>query len=770
MQQRGFVRAGTREDALREQAASAQKHHPPESPQITGLNSLLDRIWMRNSEHMRDIRRQMLDNLRARNSEYSAEKRTQITSEGGSPVYMGITEVKCNHGEAWLNDIFSSTQWSWALEPTPVPDLTPFVRERAVQTAIELLQERAAEGEELAPEELAALSEDIETAVEESTSDELWSRAKGMERKIQDQFEQGGFHEAFADFTRNLVALKAGIIKGPVIRSFEKIDWEEQEDGSMVPTIEEDERPEYYSVSPFDFYPDPDVKDLQKGNLVETYQLSRSELGARKGDDNYDEKAINRVLSAFEQMPSRLDMLTSEERDRRELEDKQTGLAMKDSDEQSDIRDCLKVQEFWTTSQGRILKAHGRKVDDTGAMLEDLVEYEINVMRIGSEIIFLEFNPDPLNRRPYSVSGWSAVPGSFWYRGVPERMADLQQICNAATRALVSNLGLASGPQVEIDTDRLPPGETIESIFPHKIWQTVTPRTSAAPAIRFFQPNSNAQELISIYEKYAQLADDYTGIPAYAFGSDKVAGAGRTSSGLSMLMSNSAKGIKRVILDIDMRVMRTLVQRQFDWNMQFIDDPSVKGDMQIVTTGTVALMAKEQMASRRMEFLNATNNETDLQLVGLENRAHLLRETGSTLEMEGDKVVKSAEEIRDLVRQQESQQAEQSAQMSELEQQQIQAELQKTSAEAQLKQAQAASEQAKIQLEQQKLQILQMEVQIKQFKAESDAESKGTTAQAALTKASSEATIKGMDALKGLGDAEETEFIGPEGAGPVQGQ
>ena len=50
---------------------------------------------------------------------------------------------------------------------------------------------------------------------------------------------------------------------------------------------------------------------------------------------------------------------------------------------------------------------------------------------------------------------------------------------------------------------------------------------------------------MGIYEKFATLADEYTGIPRYMTGDASVGGAGRTASGMSMLMSNAGKSIKR---------------------------------------------------------------------------------------------------------------------------------------------------------------------------------------------------------------------------------
>jgi len=148
------------------------------------------------------------------------------------------------------------------------------------------------------------------------------------------------------------------------------------------------------------------------------------------------------------------------------------------------------------------------------------------------------FNPHPLGHRPYSKTGWGIVPGSFWYKGVPELMSDLQSICNASIRAMVNNLGIGSGPQVVInDINRLAKGEKITQMHPWKIWQFINNARSQLKAIDFFQPKVYSKELMGVYDQFAMLADDYTGIPAYSYGNDRAAGAGRALANYEELLT-----------------------------------------------------------------------------------------------------------------------------------------------------------------------------------------------------------------------------------------
>jgi len=146
-----------------------------------------------------------------------------------------------------------------------------------------------------------------------------------------------------------------------------------------------------------------------------------------------------------------------------------------------------------------------------------------------------------------------------------------------------------------------------------------------------------------VYEKFSKLADDHSGIPAYVYGDLNVQGAGRTSSGLSMLMGAAGKGIRQVVMHIDSDVVKPIVMRQFVYNMRYDEDESIKGDAQVVAKGAINLAVKETVNVRRIEFLNATANPIDIEITGRDGRAAILREVAKGLQMPVDEVVPSRE-------------------------------------------------------------------------------------------------------------------------------
>jgi hypothetical protein len=246
-----------------------------------------------------------------------------------------------------------------------------------------------------------------------------------------------------------------------------------------------------------------------------------------------------------------------------------------------------------------------------------------------------------MHRKPYFKTSYEEIPGAFWGNSVADLIRDSQTVVNAAARAIVNNMGIASGPQVVINVNRLAAGTDITQMEPWQIWQVINdPLGGNAPAIEFHQPDSRVAELMQVFEQWSTLADEYSGIPRF-MGGDASGNAGRTASGLSILMTNAGKSIKQVISNIDVSIFNPMLDRLYYYNMRYGTDPQLKGDVNIVARGANSLIAKDSAQMRRNEFMQATANPIDMQIIGLSGRAALLREAVKTLDMDPDKVVPS---------------------------------------------------------------------------------------------------------------------------------
>tara|TARA_A100001035_G_scaffold100671_1_gene78801 strand:- start:1368 stop:3428 length:2061 start_codon:yes stop_codon:yes gene_type:complete len=621
----------TKEEA--EAAKRAELEARQNEPYILGLASHIRECWEAAKQAKDPIELTMLKALRQRNGEYEPDKLAAIQAQGGSDLYMMLTEVKCRGAESWLRDILlDSGTPPWDLEPTPIPELTPRqraeIQEAFAESVVDMIKRM---GQAPTPSQLNELKEMVTQDYRFGILQGAQNRADKMKVTIQDQFVHGGWPESFNNFITDLVTYPCAFIKGPVIRRQRRIKYDTSSD---ITTVVADEiiAPEFERVDPFDIYPEPGISDINEGYLFEHHKLSRSDLSDLIGVPGYDDDAIRHLL----------DLGTNEYGSWITQDFEYT----KDQEENkyyshrrpTEMYDAL---EFWGKVSGSMLIEWGMEED---MIPEPTKEYDANVWVIGDYVIKAILNYDPLGEKPYAKTSFIKAPGAFWGKGIPEIIEDVQNVCNAAVRALVNNMGISSGPQVEVNLERIPPNEDITQLHPWKIWQvTNDPLGANAPAVRFTQPEDNANTLAAIYDKFAKLADDHSGIPSYVTGDLNVQGAGRTASGLSMLMGSAGKGIRQVVMHIDNDIIKPVLHRIFLYNMRYNEDESIKGDLAIVPKGAVNLAVKETVNIRRIEFLNATGNEIDSQIIGKEGRAAILREVAKGLQMPVDDIIPSRE-------------------------------------------------------------------------------------------------------------------------------
>lgn len=669
-----------------EQAAEAQQMQAEEERRRqlmeSSLGAHIRRSWESAKTAKQEVEYRLLDCLRRRKGEYDPNKLAAIRKEGGAEIYMMLTATKCRAAGAWIRDIMMpANEQPWGLQPTPVAD----VPDEYVAPVFQQMQQQAMQAQQEGQQvDMAALIEQAREQVRQMAQEKAEEAAERHEDTIADQLAEGGWSEAFEQFVDDFVTYPAAFVRAPILRRVPTLEWLEGWQPVKTTTI----RPEFERVSPFDLYPSPDATSVDDGAfLIERARFTRMQLNQLIGVPSFNEESIRRVLEQYGQGGLRDWLWTDGER--AELEGR--------GHEWLTHGETIDGLIYSGGAQGVTLLQWGVNPDD----IEDpLAEYEIEAILIGQHVIRVRINRDPLERRPYHKASYQPVPGSFWGQGIPELMADVQDVCNATARSLVNNLAISSGPQVEVYEDRLQPQEDPTNIYPWKIWRTKDSQvTGNNAAVRFYQPSSNAGELLAVYEQFERRADDATNIPRYTYGNENVGGAGQTASGLSMLMESANKGIKDAIRHIDRGVMRRVIEALWLYNMQYSEDPSIKGDCNVVARGSSAMLIREQTHMLRQQFLQMTANEIDMGIVGMEGRRKLLESTAEKLDMPG--LIPTQEQMEhNLDEQQQAQQAQMEAQQ-QIEQAKAQAEVAVKQAQAQKYGADAAETQADTQIAQQ---------------------------------------------------------------------
>jgi hypothetical protein len=614
-----------------EAAAKREASEKQITPLVQGLASHTRKRWEVMRDHFReDLEDRLTACVRARNMEYDPAKLAEIQEQGGSEIFMGIVSSKCRTATAWLRDTLlgQGADKPWSLSATPIPEVPPDVA-MAMQNIMRqnLMQYYAAGGEQPSPQQLKELASGMKDTAMRAMKHEAEKRVERMERKLEDQMVEGGWTKALFEFTNDVATFPYAIMKGPIPRKRKVMKYV---DGGLA--VVEVVRDEWERVDPFKFYWAPWGDDVQSMPIIEVHHLTRDDVENMIGVEGYDEASVRSLLVDFGS--GSFDWLDSDSSDYEEV----TSL---DFDEASS--DVVAAIQLWDSIPGNLLLDWGLSEEE---IPDPQKSYPCEVWMVNNTVIRAVLNYDPLGRKPYYVTSFEKIPGRLDGNGVADLCMDAQNMCNAAARALANNMGISSGPQVGVNISRLPAGEDITQMYPWKIWQfRQSDYNDSSPPLTFFQPNSNAAELMAVFDKFMVLADEVSGIPKYMTGAH-VPGAGRTSSGLSMLMSNAGKSIKQVIANIDFDVIRPMLERQYQRNLRYADDPDLIGDVQILARGAMSLVVKEAEAVRKNEFLRLVlESPVAQQIVGLPGTAELLRDMASNLNTNVDRLVPSREDV-----------------------------------------------------------------------------------------------------------------------------
>lgn len=541
--------------------------------------------------------------LRMYRGEYTTDEKAKFD---GIDVYRNIVGMLCRTGQSWVDDSYAmADDRPWTLSPTPRPEL-PRVMRDALESAVQQRFQQLAANGEINTMTLAE-RQDVVRALRELADrmafDEASKAIKGMERLIEDQLTEGGWRQEFAKFRHSLMVFPTAIMRSPVTRYKRVAKW----DGDKVV----DKRVEVMcteNVDPIDVFPSPDSSDCQDGEyLVVRGRYTRTALSDCAKIKGFSKKAINLVLHA----------------NKEGVDDKTLSVNYSDylTAVDSDSPNLYVVYEFngrvpgsdilsWmhAESEGEEATRKGSEVDikeDVIGKVDPSETYEIVAWLCGGKVIYVAHNDNILGERPYWATSYSKVPGSFWGRGIPDLACSLQAELNTAARSRAFNMAAAAGPAVEINVNMFSDEEEVPNTFtPWRVFKAEPGIVgSGAPAMRFYQPQSNAQEITMVMEEVWAKAHDLVGLPPYTRGSNQ--GAAQTLGAFSMQYNAASKGIKTVIGNIDIDVVEPVVRSYYMFNMLHGDDPTIKADAAVVARGAVGLVRKEQADSRPLETLQA---------------------------------------------------------------------------------------------------------------------------------------------------------------------
>ena len=445
--------------------------------------------------------------------------------------------------------------------------------------------------------------------------------ARRLEKLILDQIEESNGSVELRSAIFEACLLGTGIIKGPFTYNKTLHKYTDTGNGrEYAPETVKVPKMEFVSI--WDFYPDPNARNMEEAEFViQRHRLNRNQVLDLANRPFFNKQAIMDCV----RMGAKYNKKSWE-----------TDIDLEKSQYPDIESNRFEVLEYWGTIDAMSAREEGLELDES---IDDMEEVQVNVWMIRDKVIRIVENPFKPFRTPYQAFVYEKNPYTFFGIGVPENMDDAQQIMNGHARMAIDNLALAGNLVFDVDESALASNQTME-VFPGKIFK----RQAGSPGQSIYGlkfPNT-AVENMQMFDKFRQLADESTGLPSYSHGQTGVQSMTRTASGMSMLMGAASLNIKTVIKNIDDQLIKPLGEALFQWNMQFYEgDLPIHGDLEIKATGSSSLMKKEVRSQRLTMFLQTVQNPAIAPFVRM---SEVIKELAHSLDLDPAEILNTKDE------------------------------------------------------------------------------------------------------------------------------
>ena len=604
-----------------------------ENQSYSGAVSFVKTQFRRSKDARLTDEERWLDAYRNYRGIYSSE--VQFTDTEKSKAFIKITKTKVLAAYAQVVDVlFAGSKFPIGIEarqfPSNVADAVSFdpnaLTEENIKekTGVDYKPKRSIARPDIArdlgmfQDDLVAVEDQLELGVGKNAGSVTFEPAKRaamkMEKQMHDQLDETDAPKHLRSIAFECCLFGTGVFKGPFAQDKEYPRWDSE--GNYDPLFETIPKMEYVSI--WDFYPDPDARNMSESEFsIQRHRLNRSQLRNLKKRPHFRSESIELALEY------------GADYQREYWED-----SLEDDSVSNDM-ERYEVLEYWGVLDADLAEQADIKIPKKLAKQDEI---QVNIWVCNGQILRLVLNPFTPSRIPYLAVPYELNPYSFFGIGVAENMIDTQLLMNGFMRMAVDNGALSGNLLIEIDETNLVPGQDM-SVYPGKVFRRQAGQIGAAIHGTKF-PNVS-QELLMMFDKSRQLADEATGIPSYSHGSGAVGGVGRTASGMSMLMGAAAQNIKAVVRNIDDYLLSPLGKSLFAFNMQFNFDKEFIGDLDVKARGTESLMRNEVRSQRLLQFMQMTGNP---QMAPFVKYDYILRELASSMDLDEDKILNDPRE------------------------------------------------------------------------------------------------------------------------------
>lgn len=452
----------------------------------------------------------------------------------------------------------------------------------------------------------------------------------GMEDVIEDQLEETNYCSETIHSMRDMAVLGTAIMKGPVNAGRLKKIWAQELDEMTGQVVRKPQMvPEYVPcvkrVNPWFFFPDMSVANINDAtDAIEVHPYSKRDMERLLKHPAFNPEAVRKVL---ESPPG--DFLASER------------LASPQAFANSDL---FKNKYLVIERHGPVDRDCLCKMGVELPFSDERETFWSEVWVCNGNIIRIELsNLETADCVPYAVDVWEEDPSSIFGFGLPLLVEDQQKISDGIWNCIVMNAKLTSGPQVGINRQMIQPmKDGSHDIEPWKVWAIDEFGANIQHAIQFFDVPSRQQDLAAVLNMAKGFADEEASIPPLLGGMEApqlTAGA----TGAAMVYKNATSMLHARAQRWDTNITSKVIGWMYDWNMQYNEDETIKGDYEIdVYSSTAYLRQHMEMINLEKLITQAAQNPELAKVVKMDEAAKALV---SNLQLPSNKLVRNPEEV-----------------------------------------------------------------------------------------------------------------------------
>jgi len=551
---------------------------------LAALGQQLQGKFRKNEKDRVPIEDRWLEDLRQYHGKYDPEVDAALREAESCALFLNVTKPKTHAYSARVMDMVLPTDGkNFGLDATPVPEVAGAAA--AAATSEKPAMETAPDGTQTpmqTPEGAPVQEKDIIKGIK----DEADARAELMEDEIDDQLTEAKYNAIQRECIEQMAKLGTGIIMGPVITDEWRVTWKvtsmptpddpkhEEYVRTLVPNT--DRRPGAQWIDCWNFYPDmtSNRPDGLEHAFVQ-YLVNPSELRKMAKRFNFMEEPLKKVLAGG--APFNINALRW----------------------MTELRTLSEVNTF-VDERFRLLRYYGEiNEDDLRAVGMDPDKMGIentisgSIWLIDGTVLKIDLNPLDSGCLPFSIAYCDKDESSIFGTGIPRLMRGEQESVNATWRMKHDNAGLSVGPQTVVKMNSVQPADGDWNMKPKKLWYAADDVQDVSRIFAHFAIDSHQEELDNLLQQAIRFADDVTQLPLLMQG-DQAPHITQTAQGMSLLYNASTVVLRRTVKFYDDYVTEPMVNRFYEWNMQFNPRSDIKGDFRAVARGSSTLLDKEQ--------------------------------------------------------------------------------------------------------------------------------------------------------------------------------